>query len=103
MDIELHIEELVLHGFAARDRRQIAEALQQELLRLMSAEGAGNLPQTALLLERVNAGAIQIQAGQKPQLAGRQIARAVYRGMRQQARVAAIRAPGQPGNGGRQA
>jgi len=35
-DIHLHIEELVLHGFAPGDRHQISEAMQQELTRLIS-------------------------------------------------------------------
>ena len=42
MGIELHIEELVLHGFAARDRQRIAAAVQLELSRLMGTAGAAD-------------------------------------------------------------
>ena len=31
MNIELHIEELVLHGFDAKDKHQIGTAVQDEL------------------------------------------------------------------------
>jgi hypothetical protein len=33
--INLHIEELVLHGFAPGDRHRISEAVEQELTRLI--------------------------------------------------------------------
>jgi hypothetical protein len=102
MGIDLHIEELVLHGFAARDRHRIAAAVQQELSRLMAAEGQANLLKSPLSLEAINAGAFQVQANTKPQAAGTQIARAVYRSMRREARVAATASRSQNGRGGRQ-
>jgi len=103
MGIDLHIEELVLHGFAARDRHRIAAAVQQELSRLIANGGKAN--QVPLTLDRVDGGAFRVQAGAIPQAAGTQIARAVYRAVdrtrRQPARVAAIASRSQPG--GRQA
>jgi hypothetical protein len=89
MGVELHIEELVLHGFAAHDRHRIADAVQQELSRLMAAEGHANLLKNPLSLDAIDAGTFQVQANAKPQMAGTQIARAVYRTMRAQARDAA--------------
>ena len=38
-NIELHIEELVLHGFSPRDRDAIGEAVQRELTRLFVEQG----------------------------------------------------------------
>ena len=38
-NIELHIEELVLHGFAPKDRYTIGEAVQRELSRLFAEQG----------------------------------------------------------------
>ena len=38
-NVELHIEELVLHGFEPGDRDQIAQAVERELARLLLAEG----------------------------------------------------------------
>lgn len=39
-NIELHIEELVLRGFAPGDRYRIGEALEAELQRLFAEQGA---------------------------------------------------------------
>lgn len=39
-NIELHIEELVLHGFAPGDRYRIGEAVERELQRLFAEQGA---------------------------------------------------------------
>ena len=99
MGIDLHIEELVLHGFASADRHRIAEAVQLELSRLMTAKGEANFLKNPLSLERIDGGAFKVQVGAKPQTTGTEIARAVYRGMRQQARVSTIAAQNQSGKG----
>jgi hypothetical protein len=101
MAVDLHIEELVLHGFAAHDRHRIAAAVQQELARLMATEGSANLLKNSLSLDAINAGAFRVQANAKPQAAGTHIARAVYRSMRAEAR-AAIASRSQTGMRGRQ-
>jgi hypothetical protein len=103
MGVELHIEELVLHGFAARDRHRIAEAVQLELSRLMGAEGQTNFLKVPFSAQRTNGGVFKVQADAKAQVAGTQIARAVYRTMRQRARAAAIASRIQAGKGGRRA
>ncbi len=102
MGIELHIEELVLHGFAARDRHRIAAALQAELARLLAAEGQANLLKGPLSVETVNAGAFKVQANAKPQATGTQIAQAVYRTMKREARVTSMASRNQRRTGGRQ-
>jgi len=79
--IELHIEELVLHGFEARDCHRIAEAVQLELTRLIVANGGANSLKTPISLERIKAGAFKVQASAKPQQAGKQIAEAVFRSL----------------------
>ena len=38
-NIELHIEELVLHGFEPGDRHRIGEAIERELARLFAEQG----------------------------------------------------------------
>ena len=102
MGVELHIEELVLHGFAAHDRHRIAAAVQVELARLLAAEGQASLLTGPLSLETVNAGAFKVQANAKPQAAGTQIAQAVYRTMKREARVASVASRSRRGTGGRQ-
>jgi len=37
--VELHIEELVLHGFRSGDRFHIGDALERELVRLLGKQG----------------------------------------------------------------
>ena len=77
-DIELHIDELVLHGFSRGDRHRIGEAIRQELLRQLGEHG---IPDVLVLqdhVSRLNAGSIQAQQGGKPERIGMQVARAVY-------------------------
>ncbi len=102
MGVELHIEEIVLHGFAARDRHRIAAAVQVELARLLAAEGQANLLKGRWSLETVNAGAFKVQANAKPQAAGAQIAQAVYRTMKREARIPSVTSRSQRGTGGQQ-
>lgn len=97
--VEVHIEELVLHGFAPGDRHAISEAVQHELTQLI---GQGQLPVSpgnSVVLKQIDAGTFQVKAGSKPENNGTQIAKAVYRSMRREMRVSPGRAI--PGAGGR--
>ncbi len=85
--IQLHIEELVLHGFPAGERHRIASAMEQELSRLVTAQGLVGVSRS-VELERVQGGVMRVVAGQKPAATGVQIARSVFRNLRQQTRVA---------------
>jgi hypothetical protein len=83
--IELHIEELVLHGFERRDRHAIADAFELELSRLLSAQIAeqGLSPALAHNAEsaHLDAGAIHVAAHSKPSSIGAQLAQAVHGGL----------------------
>ncbi len=73
--IEVHIEELVLHGFAPETRWQIGDALEEELRGLLAHNG---IPSGWLLNpERIDAGKISLT---KPAATGAGIAGAVYSG-----------------------
>jgi hypothetical protein len=85
MGIDLHIDELVLHGFGQRDRRRIAESVQLELARLIAADGQARFLNKPLALERIDGGAFKVQANVKPQLAGWQIAQNIFRSLQQHA------------------
>jgi hypothetical protein len=77
--IELHIEELVLHGFASRDQYRIAEALERELAGLFSEQ---TIPPALLNggeVAHLNAGAVQVHSGARPDAIGAQVARAVFK------------------------
>jgi hypothetical protein len=89
MGIELRIEELVLHGFAARDRHRIAAAVESELTRMLNAEGTEGALGNPAELGRLNGGAFEVKPGTKPQEAGTRIARAVFRSLRNHAGASA--------------
>jgi hypothetical protein len=81
-NVELHIDELVLHGFSHGDRYRIGEALERELARLLDAEG---MPPRLLAggdTGELDAGSFQIAPSAKPEDVGAQIARAIYGGFR---------------------
>jgi hypothetical protein len=96
MGIELRIEELVLHGFARADSRRIAREVERELARLI---GQGSFPvaRENLNLEKIDAGAFTLEQGPQAPTAGTQIAKSLYRSLRQQARPSRNR----PAAGGR--
>ena len=77
-EIEVHIEELVLHGYAPGQRRDVGDALEPELRRLLVERGIPRAWQVSP--EKIDAVAIQDGAQAKPATAGEQIARAVYGG-----------------------
>src|SRR5712664_1487224 len=79
--IELHIEELVLHGLSPGDRYRIADAVEIELSRLVAEQGflpsiidGGEIP-------RLDGGTFAAARGAKPAAIGAQIAQAVYGGL----------------------
>jgi len=97
--VKVHIEELVLHGFAAGDRHRIAAEVERELSTLI---GEGNLAgfRENFALERMNGAVFKVQAGAKPQATGAQIAQSVYRSLRQSSRASARALRARPGMGG---
>ena len=76
MNVDLHIEELVLHGFDPRDRHGIADAVQQELAWLVAERGLAAV-HGPLDVPRLDGGTIQL-AGTRGAGAGASIARAVH-------------------------
>ena len=79
--INLHIEELVLHGFASGDKHGISEAVQSELTRLISEQQ--NSPPTTKSISRdhVDGGNFCVVNSAKPNAVGAQIAGAVFVGI----------------------
>jgi hypothetical protein len=78
MTIMIHIDELILHGFAPGDRGRIAQRLASELERLIAAHG---LP-VGLLAEHgaaaIDGGGFLVPPGARPELVGAIIARSIY-------------------------
>jgi hypothetical protein len=81
MNVHLHIDELVLHGFAAGDRARIADALQAQLTRLVADRGVPPALTSDAAVGRMNAGSFQTAPGARPETTGAQIAQAVYGAM----------------------
>lgn len=79
--IDLHIEELVLHGFSRADRYRIAEAIEHELVQLFSKQ---EIPPALLLggeIAYLDGRAFQVQPGTRPDTIGAQVAQALYGGL----------------------
>jgi len=81
-NIELHIEELVLHGFAPGDRYRIAEGVEQELTRLLADRGVPQSLTEGGEIASVDGDAFEVAPGSRAGVVGAQVAKAVYRGLR---------------------
>lgn len=80
-NIELNIEELVLHGFQPGDRQRIGLAVQQELSRLFAEQGVPAGLSSGGAVPSLDAGAFNVAPGAKPDAVGQQIASTVYSGL----------------------
>lgn len=80
--VELHVEELLLQGFASRDRHQIADAMQQELGCLFLRLGPPT-PIPGGEAAAIDAGSFRVGIGEGPTAVGVQAANAVYECLKQ--------------------
>lgn len=81
MNIELHIEELVLEGLSPGDRHRIGAAIEGELARLLTERGLpAGLAQGAEV-PRLDGGSFEMNRNVTPEKVGAQVAGAVYGGM----------------------
>jgi len=78
--IELHIAELVLHGFAPGDRRAIGQAIEEALAQLLTERGLPPGWAESVQIDRLDAGQFQIIPAAPPAAIGREVARALYDG-----------------------
>ncbi len=79
--VELHIEELVLQGFAPGDRYRIADSLGHALERLFLNRGIPPGLAEDGEVEAINAGSLGVVPHAKPEAIGDQVAQAVYEGL----------------------
>lgn len=79
--VSIHIEELVLEGFAPSSRYPIAEALQGELTRQLEARGISFGLQHNTEFEAVPTRSVRIAPGSKPESIGSKLGQAVYGGI----------------------
>jgi hypothetical protein len=79
--IELHVQELVLHGFAPGDRSRLGRAVQRELARLLAEQGVPPSLARGAEIERVDGGSLEVASGAAAERIGAQVAQAVYGGL----------------------
>ena len=84
MNISVTIEKLVLDGFdlTPTDRAVLTGAMREELGRLLATEGLGEGWPDGSVIGHIDAGQIEYGPGRSPTETGRQIAGAVYGGLR---------------------
>jgi hypothetical protein len=81
--LEVHIEELALHGFAAADRHRIGDALQAELEQQFTAQDLSSFGDKAISIPRMSCAAFKSAPGAPPQDIGSALARSLHRGLSQ--------------------
>ncbi len=83
MDIELHVERLVLEGFSlsATDAAAVRAAVEAELARLLGGGSLASYFLTGVALPYIEAPQVRLGATARPASLARQIAGAVMRGM----------------------
>jgi hypothetical protein len=83
MNINLHIERLILEGIEIPSRQHPAlqNAVETELARLLVEGGLGSSLAAGEALREVPGGTVQVTGGNDPTMFGQQIARAVYGGI----------------------
>jgi len=82
-NIELNIEELVLHGFSPGDRHHIGDAVERELTRLLADQGVPQSLERGREIAHVDGGAFEVAPDSRAGVVGAQVAKAVYGGLRQ--------------------
>ncbi len=83
MNINLHIERLVLDGLdiGPGQGRQVKSAVEAELSRLLRDSGLASALQNGVALPRINVEPVRMSQGNDPDRLGQQIARSVYGGI----------------------
>ena len=82
MNLEMEIEDLVLHGFPGMDKDRIARAVQMELERLITEGGVPASLQEGGDIARLEGGSFQVAPDLSAEEVGAQVARAIYGWMR---------------------
>ena len=78
MNVELHIEELVLHGFSPGDRYRIGAAVERELSRLLAEQGTPPTLARGGDIGHLDGGSFEAKPGAGVEAIGARVAQAVY-------------------------
>ncbi len=78
-NIELNINELILHGFSPHDRYRIGEAVERQLTQMLTEQGmpaslfqGGDMP-------HINGGTFNVSPNAPAETVGTQVAQSVYK------------------------
>jgi hypothetical protein len=80
-NVELHIEELILHGFGPGGGQAIAAAIEAELGHLLAIERLPVSFQSGASIGTVDAGSFEARASEQPSVLGARVGRSVYRSL----------------------
>jgi hypothetical protein len=81
VNVELHIEELLLHGFPPGESQVIGEAVEQELSRLFTERGVPPSLVSGADVPNVDGGTLENSPGLTSEAFGARVARALYGGL----------------------
>ncbi len=81
MNVELRIEELVLHGFPPGDSRRICDAVEYELSRLFAERGVPHSLIQGSEVAHLDGGEFEMAQGTRPAVIGGRVAQTVYEGL----------------------
>jgi hypothetical protein len=76
--IELHIEQLVLHGFPPSDRYAISDAVERQLAQLLGEQDVPSSLLSESATDEIRGATFNTPHNAKARAIGRQIAQAVY-------------------------
>jgi hypothetical protein len=76
--LNVHIQDLVLHGFGSIDHHRIGEAMEHELARLFLAQGVPRSLASSIAVDLLDAGVLKIGSAAAPEPIGIQLARAIH-------------------------
>jgi len=80
--LHLHIQHLVLHGFAPVDHHRIGEAMEHELARLFLSQGVPRSLANPTAVDLLDGGVLKIGSAAAPEPIGIQLARAIHEALR---------------------
>jgi hypothetical protein len=81
MTIDLHIDRLILSGFASIDREQLVVAVEQELSRLLAEDGTPAGWSVSGFAAHLDGGSFALTPDMSAESIGTQVARAIYGGI----------------------
>lgn len=80
-NIELHIDELVLHGFSPGNRYRIADAVERELTSRLTEYGWPASVLNNVEIAYLDAGALEFETNARPETIGTHVGQSVYQAL----------------------